>query len=262
MIVSHIYRCLRAVLYVAAGVVLLGGCSDSSPRGYDDEPQGRISISHLKTLSKGVSTTINHDLSIEGYVVVNDLFGEYYKSIVLCDDSGGIEISIDSRKTAQLFPVGARVVVHCSSLALGDYGGAMVLGARPTGEYIVDRIAEDDIDRYFVIDRENAKNIEPQRVSLAELTSAHINNYVAIHDVSFGEQAGLSWCERDVATGEYITTDRLLYDNQGNSIVVRTDGHCLYAFEPIPAGYGAVMAVVDYFNDSYLLRIVNRKVLF
>ena len=261
VIACRAYRVLCLLCGVVAAV-MAGSCSDDSPSAYGDKTDGCVTIAHLKTLARGLSTTINHDLTIEGYVVANDLFGEYYKSIVLCDGSGGIEISVDCDDTARRFPVAARVVVHCSSLALGDYGGAMVLGAQPTGEYIVDRIAEKDIDRYFVIDRSAAQNIEPQRVTIPQLTPSQINNYVIIEDVTFGSQAGEAWCERDTLTGDYLTTDRVLTDRDGNSIVVRIDSRCLYAFEPVPSGYGSVAAVVDYFDGAYLLRIVNRKVLF
>jgi hypothetical protein len=126
----------------------------------------------------------------------------------------------------------------------------------------VDRIGENDIDRYFIIDRSVTQNIEPQTVTIPELTPSQINNYVAVEDVTFGDQAGEAWCERDELTGDYLTTDRVLTDRNGNSIVVRIDRRCLYAFEPVPSGYGTVMAVVDYFDGAYLLRIVNHKVLF
>lgn len=237
-------------------------CRSDDAATFDAPPHGSITIAHLKSLATDRSTTIVDDIAIEGYVVANDLYGELYKSIYVCDRSGGIEISVDCRSSATIFPVGARIVVHCSSLALGDYGGQLILGAQPTGEYVVDRVAESDFATYFTIDRTDAMMIEPQRITLADLAPQHIGNYVYISGVDFGTQAGSEWCERDPATGEFVTTERLLSDRSGTSIVVRIDGRCSYAAEPIPHGRGAIGAIAEFFNGAYQLRIINRNIYF
>ena len=117
-------------------------CTKSVP-DYDDDPRGTVSIAHLKTLCTSESVVITDDIAITGHIAANDLYGEYSRTIVLCDDSGGIEIAVDSRRTAETFPIAARLTVHCTSLALGDdYGGRVMLGAgceKSTPLYIVSR---------------------------------------------------------------------------------------------------------------------------
>ena len=116
-------------------------CTKSVP-DYDDDPRGTVSIAHLKTLCTSESVVITDDIAITGHIAANDLYGEYSRTIVLCDDSGGIEIAVDTRRTAETFPIAARLTVHCSSLALGDYGGRVMLGAgceKSTPLYIVSR---------------------------------------------------------------------------------------------------------------------------
>lgn len=253
---------IERVMLFAAFVLLLVACSDVTSENQEELPSGKISIAHLKTLARDISTTIVHDVAIEGYVVANDLYGEYYKSIVLCDESGGIEISVDSDDTALQFPISARVTVQCNSLALGDYGGALVLGAQPTGEYLVDRVAERDFERYFSVDVANPRQVEPVKITIAELSAQHIQNFVFIEDVTFGEQAGWAWCEKDAETGEFITTERCMWERSGQSVKLRILGSCDYASEPIPPGYGAVAAMVECFGGEYVLRIINRNIVF
>lgn len=262
--IANQYLNLLGLLFVSFAISFCGGCRDEAPSAWHDEPDlsGRITIAHLKTLSTALSTPILSDIVIEGYIVANDLYGEYRKSIILCDDSGGIEISVDCDNTAVRFPLSAHVVVQCNSLALGDYGGMLILGAQPSGEFLVDRIAEYDIERYFTIDKQNPRQIEPATITLAELSPRHINNFILLEDVTFGEQAGLSWCERDAETGEFITTERTLWDRNGDSVTLRMLGECSYASEVIPADYGMIAAMVEYFNDRYVLRIINRNILF
>lgn len=236
-------------------------CSDPVAP-FDEAPHGVVSIAHLKSLAKSESYTITDDISIEGYVVANDLFGEYYKSIVISDESGGIEIAIDTNKTATQFPISARVVVYCSGLTIGDYGGRLTLGATPAGHYTVDRISAKDISRYFLVDKSAPKAIEPTRLNINEIAEEHIGNYIRMDDVTFASQAGMSWCDKEPASGEYITTERTLHDRKGNALAVRTIAECRYRSEKIPSGYGVVCGIVEYFNGNYSLRIVNHQILF
>ena len=238
----------------------LAGCADRASGEYPDTPYGSVSIAYLKTLARSASTVIADDIAIAGYVAVNDLYGEYSATIVLCDESGGIEIAVDSRTTSALFPVSARVTVHCSSLALGDYGGRIILGARPTGSYTVDRIAASDFGRYFLIDKSHPAAVEPVRISIEELSPESIGRLVELRDVTFADQAGFAWCDTDPETGEYLTTSRVAYDRSGLSVAVRTIAYCAYRAEAVPQGYGTLRAIVEYFNGEYSLRIANHGI--
>ena len=236
------------------------GCSDRAAGEYPDKPYGSVSVAYLKSLARSSSTVIADDIAITGYVAVNDLYGEYTKTIIVCDESGGMEIAVDSRTTATVFPVSARVTVHCSSLALGDYGGRIILGARPSGSYTVDRIAASDFGRYFLIDKSNPVAVAPVSISIDELTPEKIGRLVELRDVTFAEQAGSAWCDTDPETGEYLTTSRKAYDREGRYATVRTIADCLYRAEPVPSGYGTIHAVVEYFNGEYSLRIANHGI--
>lgn len=251
---------MRRIVIVLISVILIA-CNNSMPT-FDEPLRGNISIAHLKSLAASESYTITEDISIEGYVVANDLYGEYLKSIIICDESGGIEIAIDTRKTATLFPISARVVVHCSGLTIGDYGGRVILGAIPQGGYTVDRIAERDILRYFLVDKSSPKAIRPTTIAISDISTTHIGNYVRLDNLSFGEQASLTWCDIDPITGDYITTERIATDTKGNSIAIRTIAECSYRNEKIPSGVGTLCGIVEYFNGTYSLRIVNHQIAF
>ncbi len=252
---------MKRIVVILIIALALWGCRKPVPP-FDETPSGVVSIAHLKSLARGESYTITDDISIEGYVIANDLFGEYYKSIVISDESGGVEIAVDVAKTATQFPISARVVVYCSGLTLGDYGGSLTLGAIPEGEYSVDRISSKDILRYFLVDKTTPKAIEPVRLNINEIKEEHIGNYIRLDNVTFVEQAKLAWCDKEPVSGEYIATERTLQDREGNKLAVRTIAECHYRAEKIPSGYGTVCGVVEYFNGKYSLRIVNHMIEF
>ena len=256
---------MRRIVCLLTNILLLliaGGCSDATLGQYNDRPKGRISIAHLKTMAKSASATIVDDISIEGYVVANDLFGEYYRSIVVSDASGGVEVSVDLLNTATEFPISARVVIHCSGLSIGSNAGRLVLGAQPEAEYTIDRIPRDEISRYISVDKSNPQAIKATPLAIGELTATHIGNYVVIRDLSFGDQAGKAWCERDQLTGKHITTQRTAYDRNGQDIAIRIISTCDYRDEAIPSGEGDIYGIVECFNGEYSLRIVNHGIIF
>lgn len=251
---------MRRIATAIISLLFFAACSDSEPM-----PQpplyGQISIAHLRTMARSDSYTISDDISIEGYVIANDLYGEFYKSIILGDGSGCIEVEIESQTLRTLFPISARVTVQCSGLALGDYGGSISLGGAADGKYAVSRIEEKDILRYFYIDTENPQAIPPKRVKIHEIDSSLIGDYILLEDVTFRQQAGMSWCDKD-ADGKWVTTERTIYDNDGHSLNIRTIAECRYAEEKIPAGRGNLCGIVGYFNGKYSLRIVNHQIIF
>ena len=251
---------------VIAGSVLQG-CSiapedneDTPPAEYPETPHSKVSIAHLKSLCRTDRVVITDDISIEGHIIVNDLYGEFIKSIVVADESGCIEISVDCTSTADVFFVGARMVVSCSSLALGDYGGRIILGAATSDEYSVGRIAEKDFSRYFLIDTSKPKEIIPQVTEISKIGVTHIGNYIELRDVRFIDGGAAEWCDKDTESGEYVTTERTITDPTGNEFTVRTLAECTYRNETLPQGVCTLRGIVDYFNGQYSLRVINHQI--
>ena len=248
---------------IAAFIIslLAVACSDSTTIGYGQQSEGRISIAHLKTMAVGSSVEIVENVAIEGYVVVNDLYGEYYKTIVISDESGGIELMIDCDNTAVEFPVSARVTVHCTGLSVGVYGGRVMLGAVPERDFTVDRLSMQEAARHIKVDKSTPTEIRAKEKKISEISTADVSNYVVINDVEFVDQ-GLAWCDKDPLTEEYITTTRTVSDSEGRRIGIRTIASCSYRAERLPEGRGRLYGVVEYFNGEFALRVVNHGVVF
>ena len=123
---------LCALALLAAGIA---GCRDDDRLSYEKDAQegdvppiGVQSISVLKSLYHDRTTRITQEISIQGHIVANDTAGEFYKEIVVEDDTGGIVLSIDDERlyrTCRLFDF---VTINCQGLALGSEGGTLLLG--------------------------------------------------------------------------------------------------------------------------------------
>ena len=83
-IVRQLISCTFAATLIILAGGLLQGCSiateesDDTPAvEYPDTPNSKISIAHLKALCRADRTVITDDISIEGHVIANDLYGEF-----------------------------------------------------------------------------------------------------------------------------------------------------------------------------------------
>lgn len=261
-------RCATLGVALCLLCCALQGCSIHSedsdsepPTEFPETPHGRVSIAHLKALCTADRVVITDDIAIEGYIFANDLYGEFTKTIFIADESGCIEIRVDCDSTAEIFFIGARLVVECSSLALGDYGGRIILGSAESDEYSVGRIAERDFGRYFLIDTSQPKEVKPTVVKITDISTSQIGNYVEIRDVYFTDGGTATWCDKDEESGDYITTERTISDSAGNEFSVRTAAECTYRNETLPQGYCTLRGILEYFNGHYSLRIVNHQII-
>lgn len=244
---------------LAVSGLLSAACSSATKPSFEGDGENRLSIASLKTRCTGNSTTLTRNATIQGIVTANDIRGEFPKAIILEDATGGIEIAIDHTALADLFPLGSEISVHCSGLALGSYGGKVQLGAPPTGQYSVDRIARADIGRYLRCMELNAGTRRPRTTRFAELGIADADAYVRFEKVCFAE-TGSAWCDRDPESDQMQTTLRTLIDDAGNTFSVRVLPSCHYAAEPVPQGTGSVNGIIDYFNGELSLRIINYEI--
>ena len=234
-------------------------CDGSSALSHsENESPGATSVARLKSLCRNGIYDITEDLTISGTVMANDWLGEYYKSIVVIDGTGGIEIDIDLPSIYRTIPIYSRVTVFCNGMTLGRVGGKTVLGAHPTGDFPVDGIDGDLIARYIRIDSGSGDDIKPSERRFSEISASDIGSYVYFADIS-AECTDAAWC--DLTDGKYVTTTRYITDRDGGRFAIRTLGTCLYADESIPAGRFTVAGIIDYSAGEYHLRIVNHGII-
>lgn len=243
---------LRIALFISC--LLLVGCTTDS-----HQRSRKVSIAYLWSLSSDRSVAVREDCYIEGRVVLTDKFSEVQRVSVIADASGCIELKVDSRNVERLLPVDALVRVRCSGLCVGREGRKVVLGAPPTSEYVVDRIAETQIYNYAeVVDMWDTSDYAV-RMALGDICADDVMRYVDIDGVSFvGADEGIRWCDCD-ADGEFTESLRRLTDGVDTLRVV-VGAATEYAADILPRGTLRCRGIVEWYRDSVALRIAHRHV--
>lgn len=103
---------------VVLALAVLAGCDKASGLEFDDDPPaGTATIAALKSRCTGEQAAVTEDITVEGVVTGNDLYGEFYKTLVVEDTSGGISIAVDATELYVDYPVGRRsrsIATGCS----------------------------------------------------------------------------------------------------------------------------------------------------
>lgn len=249
-------RCSPILIIILLTTILHVGCSRDT---YYDDTTHRRDIAYLWSLSKDNSIAVKEVATIRGMVAANDKHGEITHSIVVVDDSGGIEIAIDAENIDDIIPLYSTVEVKVAGLYIGRQGKKCILGTRPTGEYVVDRIKERDLALYMtILDREQL--IAPKRMDIGDIDNRHMLHYIYIEEAQFiDEEQGLTWCDCN-DEGRYIESIRHITDGT-NTLRVACSAECSYASAKIPSGKHMFYGIVDYVKGDIALRIVDNQTL-
>lgn len=247
-----------------AGIIALAGILSTTSCVKDDFDQPEVYIPHpnltanitimgLKDLyaSSGVSTPfkIESDTIVVGYVVANDVSGNLYKTLVIQDSTGGIEIKLDATGLYNDYPVGQKLYIKCKGLYLGTYGGMVQLGYLYQGG--IGRIPQVYMAEHFFKDGLPEKPIEPALKTIGGLSAADLNTIVRFDSVSFIEGGTNVFCGQEVSSAD----DRDLKDQTGGLIVVRTSKYASFAGETLPSGLGTIIGELSIYNGTYQLYI-------
>lgn len=90
-------------------LLLLAACDRTSKLSFEGgAPGGVHTIADLKARCTANSVAVTEDITLEGVVTGNDFYGEFYKTLVVEDASGGISVLIDGTRLAFDYPVAGR----------------------------------------------------------------------------------------------------------------------------------------------------------
>jgi hypothetical protein len=207
-----------------------------------DQPSN-LTILQLKAGFSGNLDALIGDSIIEGIVVANDESGNIYKALYIQDGTAGIEVRLDRTDMYNEFKIGQRVFIKCKGLYLGKYGDVTQLG------YIynsaIGRIPDAMIDQFLF--RDSLPGAEPTPLSrtITTLSGNDMSMLIQIDNVHFQEPGAMfSPILED-------SQDRLVIDDDGNTLIVRTSGYANFAKTAIPNGKGSIRGVLGSYNGDY-----------
>ena len=243
---------------VLLSALLLGSSIQSCKKRFDEPPVEEYptiipnsTISQIKALHTigNTPTLITDSLVIEGIVVSSDEAGNFFKQLIIQDDSAGIELRIELSNLYAEYPVGRKVWVKCKDLYVGDYEGNHQLTINDAG----DRIPEGMLSK-FLIGGPKDQVVTPQAVSILDIKNStrYRNMLVELNDVQFATaDSGQTYA--DAATSSSL--NRSIQDCNGNAIILRSSGYSTFASDLTPGGNGKAVGIHTNFGTDAQLYI-------
>jgi hypothetical protein len=238
-----------------------------------------VSIAFLKTLYNGAPVRVTGEYLIAGAVVSSDRHGNFHHTLVVADDTGGIEVRMSLDQIFKRHMIHTRATVRCNGLWLGSYGGTLQLGAAPQGDFETSPLSATEVAEHVMADDGFYGEVMPRKLTFKDLALKHVSTFVAFEDVAFADrERGLGWAETEgngpasggdgsgSSGGDGATeddppsaTDRHLVDAAGDTLAVRTSRHATFARWPLPEGRGRIEGVLGYFNGTYQLVVCDSE---
>lgn len=222
------------------------------PPGYEDPAiQVNTTISELKKIhSLGNIEFLTEDKIIAGIVIADDKSGNFYKSIVIQDESGGISIKIDDYNLYTSYPIGRKVYVKTKGLYLGDYNGMIEIGgaidnsgSRPAVTGIAAKLAEQ-----YVIKGSLNNTVIPKAIAVSALNEMHQNTLILLENYEF---AAADTAKPFADTTLTLSAINYTINNcTGDKIILRTSSYSKFAGYNLPNGNGNLVAVYTVFGST------------
>ncbi|MCS6928201.1 MAG: DUF5689 domain-containing protein [Saprospiraceae bacterium] len=250
--------------YAAVSALFIYSFFGCVKREFDEPPVGgepvsvkpNISIAELKKLhvTPGGFDTIKQDLIIGGVVVMDDRSGNYYKSLVIQDSSGGIEVRFNDGFLYNQFPIGRQIFIYCKDLILTDYNNLTQL----TGSVVEQGGVLDDVGlteaqvRRKIVKGPMVGAPTPRTLRINELNNSHISTLIRLEQVQFiAADTGKTYAEPITKN----SLNRTLIDCSGNKLILRSSGYADFAGQRTPAGNGSIVGVLSIFGTTLQMYI-------
>lgn len=215
-------------------------------------------VSQVISEATAIPTQYIHDDIIEAYVTSSDKAGNFFKSMSVqtLDGKYAFSIPVDNDSYFIDFEPGRKVYVKLQNLYTNVYNSSMIVGALyvnpATGAVSVGRLNSTAVKKSIirsctVVNEEDLV----QHLSVAATKSdSNINKLIELSGVQFAEDAvGRTYYDSTNDLGG--STNHLLVDADGNSIIFRTSSFAAYALKTVPNKSGTIRGVLTKFGSDY-----------
>lgn len=223
----------------------LTSCYDSfdTPDGSEriTPPPSNMDIADLHARYYGQTVQIREPIVVRGRVTSDDTAGNFYRTLVIQDRTGGIEIMAGPSDLHTSYPIGYDITVVAQGLAIGERYGVLRIGLPPlAGDLLPDYIgAQALLDRH-VIRGDGPKPVDALRLPLAGLTEAYCGMLVEIPGLTLQpdpEQPDVPQCWAGY---------RRFTDDAGNELHTYTSDYARHARVAVPTGRVVLRGILQY----------------
>ena len=213
----------------------------------DPDISTNTNIKELKSRhSSGAFELIEDDLIFSAIVIANDSSGNFYKKIIVQDETAGIEILIDGRDLYGKYAVGRKVFVKANNLVLGDDHGVIQLGALVSEGSLIAIPFKEVGD--IVVGGSLNNQVIAKEMKIGQFSDDDISSLIKFTDVQFANgEIGAKFADGTA----HVDVNRVLIDCSKKQFIVRTSGYAEFANDTIPSKNGELTCILGKYKSDY-----------
>ncbi|MBV1923675.1 MAG: choice-of-anchor J domain-containing protein [Flavobacteriaceae bacterium] len=212
------------------------------------------------------NVTFETEQYLEGYVVSNDEFGNFFEEIIIQDNlenpTTGIRVLIDESPLFTRFEIGRKIYINLQDLTVGISNGVLTLGIG--GGTYIEAIPAPRLENDVILRSAEVATIVPLEINLSDLPSLNededafrlTNRLVKINNVQFNRNDVLGDNPLTYAgeqSDEFDGERSLESCDSGSTIVFSTSTFADFKSVTMPSGRGSVTGILtkNFFGDTF-----------
>ena len=206
------------------------------------------------------------DIIIRAIVIADDKSGNYYKTLVIQDSTGGLALLVNGSSLYNTFPIGREVFIKCNGLYLGDYnnqiqmGGGIQTGSTSSLADIPSAILEKNVFKGTLNNVVVPKDVLPAQLTTT-MQDKYQNTLIRLTNVEFDWHDTTKTFASAGITSPSAASFNLKYcaslssPNSDPGIALRTSNYANFASTPLPTGNGTIVAIYSVYTRYKQLAI-------
>lgn len=248
---------IRLIGYISLIAILvtplttLVGCYNSADKPVitDDLPAPNATVALLRSEILGTRPClIAENVVIVGRIISSDDDSNFYRSIVVDDGTGAIEVMMGVSPLAADYPEGLNVALRLKGCYVGYLRGVVVVGTKAPEYESMDigyLASNEAIDR-VVVRGGSVDVVEPRTMNIASLTRDECGRLVRIEGLALEASTSIDTLQSETLYDACWRGYAMFRDEAGDSVAVYTRDYARYAEELIPHDTLSLTGVVQW----------------
>ena len=240
---------IRAIQHIVCAIlsVVLVGCYNATDKPVIDAtlPHATTTIAHLRDVVVGTGGCIlQDDFVVVGYVITSDCDANIFRTIIVDDGTGAIEVMMGLYDLGVSHPEGLLVALRLQG-CYADYSYGVLQVGRKAHEYdpyAVEYLNSREAVARVVVCSDRVESISARRCTIGELAPSMLGRLVELEGLHLVDADDDVW-------GGYS----LFKDRQGDSIALYTRPYATFADHPLPRDEVSIRGILhwgEYAGDT------------
>lgn len=208
-------------------------------------------ISEIIGRYAGQLSVVNADVVVAGYVTANDISGNFYRTFVIDDGTGALEVRAGLYDLKNLFPEGRYVAVKAKGLTVAEYNGVLQIGYGKYGA-LPEYFGHMEVLDKYVVRGPYLNIVEPLSVSIPQITRSLCGRLIMVSGLQLMAGEETIWASQS-EYGTYST--RIFTDGLQNEIGVVTSKYADFAGNVIHDGEVTITGILTMERDNFLIKM-------